>query len=313
MDNITFLKQKLNLDKFEDYLRFPRYYEIETVNACNATCKMCTVNKWQTNGNPFMSDMVFRKMADELIDNRDIVRTVNLSRDGEPLLDRKLEERITYLKEGGINHITFSTNASLLTKKRALSLMKSGLDEIMFSIDGLKKETFEKIRTGLNFEKIMNNVSQFIKLRDSTVPSVKIRVRMVIQQDNLAEIEEWGKYWRSILQKQDSVHAKNIHSWANKLGNYVAVKEMSKLYTPCTSPFSTMIIRYNGDVTICPLDYDFKYVNGNIGECSIKDIWQSGAYFRNFRELHLQGKRDEFAFCTGCRLWDSEESKRSFN
>jgi MoaA/NifB/PqqE/SkfB family radical SAM enzyme len=201
MDNTVYLKEKLHLDRFEDYLRFPRYYEIETVNACNATCKMCTVNKWQKNGNPFMSDTVFRKMADELIDNRDIVRTVNLSRDGEPLLDRKLEERITYLKEGGIKHITFSTNASLLTKKRALSLMKSGLDEIMFSIDGLKKETFEKIRTGLNFEKIMNNVSQFIKLRDSTVSSVKIRVRMVIQQDNLAEIEEWGKYWRSILQK----------------------------------------------------------------------------------------------------------------
>lgn len=133
MDNTAFLKQKLNLDKFEDYLRFPMYYEIETVNACNATCKMCTVNKWQKNGNPFMNDTVFRKMANELIDNRDIVRTVNLSRDGEPLLDRKLEERITYLKEGGINHITFSTNASLLTEKRALSHEKRvGRDYVFY-------------------------------------------------------------------------------------------------------------------------------------------------------------------------------------
>lgn len=313
MDHSVFLKQKLNLDKFEDYLRFPMYYEIETVNACNASCRMCTVNKWGENGNPFMSDTLFRKMADELIDNRHIVRTVNLSRDGEPLLDRKLEEKITYLKKGGVKHITFSTNASLLTKKRALSLLTSGMDEIMFSIDGLKKETFEKIRAGLNFEKIINNVSQFIKLRDSTASTVKIRVRMVIQQENLSEVEDWGKYWRGVLQKQDSVHAKNVHSWANTLENFIAVKETTKLSTPCTSTFSTMIIRYNGDVTICPLDYDFKYVSGNIGDRSIKDIWQNGIHFKNFRELHLQGMRDEFDFCKGCRLWDSEESKRSFN
>jgi MoaA/NifB/PqqE/SkfB family radical SAM enzyme len=312
MDNTVFLKQKLNLDKFEDYLRFPMYYEIETVNACNATCKMCTVNKWRESRDPFMSPELFKKMADELIKYKDIVRTVNLCRDGEPLMDKKLEEKITYLKKGGIKHITFSTNASILTKKRALSLLTSGLDEIMFSIDGLKKETFEKIRAGLKFEKIVNNVLQFIKLRDDLLSGVKIRVRMVIQRENLAEVEEWGKYWRSVLQKQDSVHAKNVHSWGNKLENFIAVKEMEKLSTPCTSTFSTMIIRYNGDVTICPLDYDFKYVNGNIGECSIKDIWQSGAYFRNFRELHLQGKRDEFGLCKGCRLWDADKSKRVF-
>lgn len=313
MDNITFLKQKLNLDTFEDYLRFPRYYEIETVNACNAACRMCTVNKWGKNDDPFMSDALFRKMADELIDYRDVVRTVNLSRDGEPLMDRKLEEKITYLKKGGIKHITFSTNAALLTKKRAVSLLDSGLDEIMFSIDGLKKETFEKIREGLKFEKIVGNVLQFIKLRDNTLSKVKIRVRMVIQRENLPEVERWGRYWRGVLQREDSVHAKNVHSWANTLENYVAVKETDKLTTPCTSTFSTMIIRYNGDVTICPLDYDFKFVNGNIIGQDIKDIWQQGAYFKKFRELHLQGMRDEFDFCQGCRLWDTEESKRSFH
>lgn len=312
MDNITFLKQKLNLDTFEDYLRFPMYYEIETVNTCNAACKMCTINKWRESRDPFMSPELFKKMADELIKYKDIVRTVNLCRDGEPLMDKKLEEKITYLKKGGIKHITFSTNASILTKKRALSLLTSGLDEIMFSIDGLKKETFEKIRAGLKFEKIVNNVLQFIKLRDDLLSGVKIRVRMVIQRENLEEVEAWGRYWRSVLQKQDSVHAKNVHSWGNKLENFIAVQEMEKLSTPCTSTFSTMIIRYNGDVTICPLDYDFKYVSGNIGDRSIKDIWQNGTHFKKFRELHLQGLRDDFVLCKGCRLWDADKSKRVF-
>jgi MoaA/NifB/PqqE/SkfB family radical SAM enzyme len=312
MNNITYLEKKLSLGKFEDYLRFPVYYEIETVNACNATCAMCTVNDWGKHRNPFMSDEMFKKIADELIESKDIVRTINLSRDGEPLLDKKLEEKITYLKESGIKHITFSTNASILNNKRTLALLKSGLDEIMFSIDGLKKETFEKIRAGLCFEKIVDNVLNFIKLRNETSSSVKIRVRMVLQEENVAEVEEWGKYWRGFLREPDSVYAKNIHGWGNQMEGYVALQEFKRIVQPCTSPFSTMIIRYNGDVTICPLDFAFKYCNGNVEGQSIRDIWQNGMYFRQFRELHLEGKRDEFILCRGCRLWDSDVSKRCF-
>ena len=312
MDNITYLVQRLSLDSFEDCLSFPVYYEIETVNACNATCKMCTVNDWKKRKDPFMPDALFEKIADELIDNKDIVRTVNLSRDGEPLMDQKLEEKIHCLKKGGIKNITFSTNASMLNKKRALALLESGLDEIMFSIDGLSKETFEEIRSGLCLEKIVDNVRNFIKLRDETSSPVRIRVRMVLQKENMKEVEEWGKYWRGFLKESDSVHAKSIHGWGNQLENYVALQEFEKITQSCTSPFSTMVIRYNGDVTICPLDYDFKYCNGSIANQSIKEIWQNGIYFKQFRKFHLEGTRDEFSLCRGCRLWDSDVSKRIF-
>ena len=35
--------------KFENLLEFPKYIEIETVNACNARCPMCTINDWERN------------------------------------------------------------------------------------------------------------------------------------------------------------------------------------------------------------------------------------------------------------------------
>jgi len=31
-------------ESYEDLLAFPRYFEIETVNACNARCTMCTID-----------------------------------------------------------------------------------------------------------------------------------------------------------------------------------------------------------------------------------------------------------------------------
>ena len=43
-DNIT--TSENNKDKFENLLEFPKYIEIETVNACNARCPMCTINDW---------------------------------------------------------------------------------------------------------------------------------------------------------------------------------------------------------------------------------------------------------------------------
>lgn len=312
MINKTFIAERLKISKFEDFLEFPLYYEIETINACNAACEMCTINKWQRHKDPLMSDDLFGKIAEELIQYKEAVRTVNLCRDGEPLMDKKLEQKINLLKNGGIRHVNFSTNASLLSEERAHSLIDTELDEIMFSIDGATKATFEYIRKGLDFDKVVGNVQRFIAIRDARKSRIKIRVRLVIQQENAHEVDSWGAFWRKYVGSQDGVHAKNIHSWGNQLDNFISAKEYKKLITPCTSPFSTMIIRYNGDVTICPLDFDFRHINGNLNSHSIKDVWQMGGFYKQFRDIHMDGKRDEFEFCKGCRLWDADESKRAF-
>ena len=44
-----------------DLLEYPSYVEIETVNACNARCPMCTINDWNRNY-PVMKDNVFNKI-----------------------------------------------------------------------------------------------------------------------------------------------------------------------------------------------------------------------------------------------------------
>ncbi|HIO82261.1 TPA: hypothetical protein EYG59_27145, partial [Candidatus Poribacteria bacterium] len=57
-------------EKYQDLIQFPRYLEIETVNACNARCPMCTINDWQRD-TPTMKDELFEKIAAEVIDNAD--------------------------------------------------------------------------------------------------------------------------------------------------------------------------------------------------------------------------------------------------
>ena len=311
MENKKHICGLLSVDNFEELLNFPLYFEIETSNICNARCSMCTIHNWKRSDNPFMSERLFCSIASQIIERKDFVRVVNVSRDGEPLLDNALEQKITYLKKGGIKKVTFSTNAALLTEDRAKMLLDSGLDDIMFSVDGATKETFERIRQGLIYEDVVSNILSFIKLRDKRNTSLSVRVRLVIQDDNKYELNKWGNFWRSKVSSQDRVYAKALHGWGNQLEGFEEkrVGTAESLIRPCTSTFSTMIIRYNGEVTVCPIDYDFKYKNGNLNELTIEEIWKNGAALNKFRTKHINSLRDDLIFCRNCTLWDPTTQK----
>ena len=66
-------------------------------------------------------------------------------------------ERIEYLKSKNVRIQLFS-NGSVLDDNKIDRIIESGLNDIRFSIDGVKKETYEKIRKGLNFEKTISNI-----------------------------------------------------------------------------------------------------------------------------------------------------------
>ncbi|MEQ9566734.1 MAG: radical SAM protein, partial [Pseudomonadales bacterium] len=105
-----------------------------------------------------MSDALFDKICEEITPYADQMRRVTIQLLGEPLLDKKLESKISRLKKIGIKEVFFSTNGSLFTDKRAVSILESGVDEVDFSVDGATKETFEKIRVGLNYDEVVDNI-----------------------------------------------------------------------------------------------------------------------------------------------------------
>ena len=86
---------------------------------------------------------------------------------------------IKYAKDKGILEVQFNTNAMLLTEKISERLIEAGLDRIIFSLDGMTKETFENIRGGANFEKVVNNIKSFINIRNEMggkKPCVRIQM-----------------------------------------------------------------------------------------------------------------------------------------
>ena len=68
----NYLKRRIDKNSnYESLLEFPKYIEIETVNACNARCPMCTINDWERNY-PVMKDDVWKKVSDDIIENNNL-------------------------------------------------------------------------------------------------------------------------------------------------------------------------------------------------------------------------------------------------
>ncbi|PPR62485.1 MAG: hypothetical protein CFH10_00808 [Alphaproteobacteria bacterium MarineAlpha4_Bin2] len=292
-------------ERYEDLLSFPRYLEIETVNACNARCAMCTIADWQRH-TPTMKDDLFKRIADEVIDHRDEVKRVSLYRDGEPLLDKKLSDRIAILKDGGIQSTTISTNVSLLTEERSRGLLEAGLDMIIMSIDSLEKDVFERIRVRLKFKEVLSNALKFIELRDKIRPQTRIYMRMIRQEGNEDEWPSYEAYWRPKLADNDRLYYHNIFNWGGQLNGFNAVEGSYEMGLPCVALWSLLVIFGDGRVPLCNVDYNNVYPTGSVLENSIEELWRSKV-MNERREQHLTGKKACISLCESCNVWDEAQ------
>ena len=145
------------------------------------------------------------------------LKRVSLYRDGEPLLDKKLPSRISYLKSNGVNNISIATNVSLLNEKNSEKLLSSGLDLIIMSIDSLDKKVFENIRVILKFEEVIDNAITFFKLRDKMNSKCRVWMRMIRQEENKDEWNDYHKFWLKYSKPIDRIYYHNIFNWGVQL------------------------------------------------------------------------------------------------
>jgi MoaA/NifB/PqqE/SkfB family radical SAM enzyme len=109
---------------------------------------------------------------------------------GEPLLNRDLAQMIAHLKARDV-YVVFNTNAALLTRRRQIELINSGLDELRVSIDGSTPETYLKVRGIAAFGRVIDNVGEMIRTRhelESRTPRVSFW--MTGLRENLSELPD---------------------------------------------------------------------------------------------------------------------------
>ena len=85
----------------------------------------------------------------------------------------------------------------MLSEKKSREILEAGLGMIIFSIDNLQKDVFEKIRVRLKFEQVRENAIKFLELRDKINPNCRVWIRMIRQESNK---DEFDNYVRMLIQ-----------------------------------------------------------------------------------------------------------------
>jgi sulfatase maturation enzyme AslB (radical SAM superfamily) len=265
-----------------------------------------------------MKESLFRSVVDSLAPYAKKIKKVDLFGMGEPLLDPAIFDRISYMKELGFHDLAISTNADLLTKERQQALLGTGIETVIFSIDGATKKTHEKIRAGTTFEKVKANCESTIRMRDDQNKSTRFILRYIRQADNKDEWEDFRAFWQERLSpgKRDQLIAYDV----NTMGGSVFTKkellgdeydeQVEKL--PCHQVYDRLIILIDGTVPLCCEDVPYATVQmGNVEERSPMDIF-NGKTFGHVRNLHSKQSKNKMLICGECTMLYSEKKMQVF-
>jgi radical SAM protein with 4Fe4S-binding SPASM domain len=208
---------------------------------------------------------------------------------GEPLLDKQLPDRIALCKRLGIPRVKIFTNGDLLRGDMAKRLLECMVDEIKISIDGSDSAEFNRLRVGLNFDKVLQNVKEFRALRDEIGMEKPRIVATTCQTSNRPQTEAM------LVGVVDRIAFTNIHNWGGAMG----MLSGQKVRKPCDRLWRTLTVLVNGDVALCCLDYSGKIILGNVNDEKITDIWSNERY-RQLRRLHRDSRQQEIPLCSNC-------------
>lgn len=258
----------------------PKTIYIETTNLCNAACIMCPHQK-MTRPKGIMSNKIFSLVLNSL-KNHDLTDSqIFLHKEGEPLCDPEIVSRIQRVKENTNANIGLNTNAMLMTKEVSDKILKSGLDTIYFSVDGVSAETYNRIRINCDYETVKRNIIYFLNRRQVVGSKIKVIMQMLLTEKNSAEKNLFEIQWRDYGVE---FYIKPIHCYLDG-GQSSFEKSRQKIQNhACKDPFRMIVVFFNGETGCCCWDYDNEYKLGNVTDSDLFELYNGEKI--NFMRSH---------------------------
>jgi radical SAM protein with 4Fe4S-binding SPASM domain len=132
---------------------------------------------------------------------------------GEPLISPWFGYFCQKCKEYGVL-LDITSNGTLLTQEKIAEIMPCLLD-IKISFDGFKKETFETIRKGANYELIVDNIKNLVRIRNVFSSSATITLQTTLFNFNYKELSDIINFAKEI--GVDKVKAYPVFSYSEAI------------------------------------------------------------------------------------------------
>lgn len=292
-------------------LPFPTNIDIEPTGLCNLKCIMCpqAFEEMPEDESQMINIGLAKKVIDEAAANG--VYSIKFTWRGEPALHKGLVEMVRYAKSKKVPEVQFTTNGTPYNEQKIRDLIEAGLDRIIFSLDGAKKETVEKIRVGIKYDKVVETIKAFHRLR-AELGRIKpfIRMQMVRMKDNAGEVEDFIEMWKPYA---DDIQIGDVTD-RGQGGNLAVGDQVAVGRQRCAQPWQRMMVSPNGEVLPCCADWNKEWVIGDVKTQSLKEIW-TGAKMEALRQVQRDMRLDDVSPCKMCfvkgsYVWEQRPQSR---
>jgi len=180
---------------------YPRRIELEVTTRCRFRCPKCEHTYWGQE----QKDMSFKQFK-QIIGQFPNLREVSLTGIGHGLENKEYLKMLRYLKSKSI-FVQFFDPLLLVNEEVAKELVKIGVDWIWMSIDGASKRTYERSIVGSNFEKVVDNARNLIRLkREMGSPFPELHFQFIVTKNNIHEMPDLVDLAGHITEGEDLMH-----------------------------------------------------------------------------------------------------------
>lgn len=258
---------------------------------------------------------LLEKLAGDIADFDDPVGVVDICGSAEPLLLPHLASWIQLLKNtNNIKQLKMITNGTFLTPQKSDEVVKSGLDLIIVSINGVSSEHYKTVvHANVNFGKLVENIKYLYRNKGNC----KLHIKCIGDYFSKAEQQQFIDIFSPIA---DTINIDNaINQWRdsdlppppykssadledgdtkNRFG-----KNFRFAQKPiCNFPFYYMRVHTSGKVSSCATNWEDRMIVGDAEVQSLKEIWHSDAL--NDLRISLLKEKSAPPSCGSCKSYE---------
>ena len=213
----------------------PKIINYSFDRSCNLSCPSCRTHVIMANGEESdRIEYITNEIEREYGKN---VECLYMSGTADPLAAKSLRKILTnYSKEKypKVKYIHLHTNAILFDRDmwKRLKNVRHLIGPLEISIDAATKDTYEELRRGGNWDKLIENLKfiSFLNIND-------IRLSMVVQDSNYMEMESFYNLMYDIFKGKARIFFKKITNWGTFSNSEFSNKEIFNPNHPEFNPF----------------------------------------------------------------------------
>jgi radical SAM protein with 4Fe4S-binding SPASM domain len=278
---------------------------IELTNTCNLNCPECVTGSGQMERDKgYMSLELFNKVINEL---GPYLYNINLYFQGEPMLHPQF---FSFLERSRRYHTTVSTNGHFLSLENSEKIVKSGLDHLIVSLDGMDQETYAAYRKNGKFNTVIEGIKNVAEAKAKFGSEVRLEIQFLVNRINehqIPRLKEFAAIAKASLRLKSMqiINKKESSLWLPvrsrfrryelKGGEYTI---KSKLPDRCARLWFNPVITWDGKVLPCCFDKNGEHIMGDLNNDTFRYIWD-GPKYRIFRKRILSG-RHMIDICSNC-------------